>query len=168
MKLQLLQQFTIEVPTGTDTYDIIKGALIPESKKINKEIELKFINDINKAKSLQKKSNKIARFNQKIESLTDTISLIKDETLKMNKIDERQDLYNKAYALQDEIELETEALNQIDANELKAKEHIQRRLRADEENKGKVFELCEKYSYLMVFDTILKDIEEGKSKETKI
>lgn len=161
-KMQLLQQFTIEVPTSDNTNDIIKGALIPESKKMLNEIKEKFSENVKKSKKLEKGNKKISRLEQKIESLTELIGLIKDETNKMNKLDERQKCYDELYILQDEREIEYDALLEFDPKEIKAKEHIQRRVRADEENKGKIFELCEKYSYAMVFDTILEDIAEGK------
>lgn len=167
-KLQLLEKFTIEVPTGADTFDIIKGGMIPENKKLLKEIEIKFDIDIKKAKKLQKDSNKMNRLEQKISSLTDTIAIIKDEAGKMNLIDKRQALYDELYELQDQLALDSEELMSKDATEIRAKEHIERRVKADDVNKAKLIELCDKYGYALVFETILKDIEEGKSKDKKI
>jgi len=168
MKLQLMENFTLEVPTGSDTFDIIKGGMIPESKKLLKEIELKFAPDISKAKQLQKDSNKMARLEQKISSLTDTIAIIKDETAKMNMIDKRQGFYDELYLLQDKAAIDSESLQQKDVQEIRAKEHIERRVRTDDTNKAKLIELSDKYGYALVFETILKDIEEGKQKDTKI
>ena len=168
MKLKLMESFIIEVPNGSDTFDIIKGGMIPESKKLLKDIELKFSEDIKRAKALQKDSNKTLRLDQKIESLTDLIPLTIGAKSKEDMINKRQGLYDELYLLQDKIALDSESLQQKDARETRAKEHIQRRVRADESNKTKLAELCDSYSYTLVFETILKDIEEGKLKETKI
>jgi len=161
-KIKLLEQFTIEVPRQSGDNDIIKGSLIPETKKLLKEIENKFEADIKNAKQLQKDFNKLSRLLEKIESLTDTIAIIKDETAKMNMIDKRQSLRDELYLLQDKAEDDTESLKQKDPQEIRAKEHIERRVRADNENKAKLIELCDNYGYTMVFETIIKDIEEGK------
>lgn len=168
MKLQLIENFTLEVPTGTDTFDVIKGGLIPENKKILREIELNNDNDIKLAKKMQKDNTKMNRLEERINSLTDLISIIKDETAKIEKIEKRDELREKLYTLQDELALGYETVSQKDPAEIRAKEHIQRRVKADDTNKAKLFKLCEDYGYSIVFDTVLKDIEEGKSKDKKI
>lgn len=168
MKIQLLEKFTIEVPTGADTFDVIKGGFLPETKKLLREIEIKFEPDIKKAKQLQKDSNKLSRLEQKIESLTELVQLTVTPEAKENMINKRQDAYDSLYDLQDQLALDSETLMQKDATEIRAKEHIERRVRADDINKAKLIELCDTYSYTLVFETILKDIEEGKSKDKKI
>lgn len=163
MKLKLLEPFTIEVPRQDGDYDILEGKFLPTTKKFEKDIEAKYSEQIEKAKVLQKKTNKLMRLEQSIQTNEQRLNIKLDNDL----INKKEQMLNDAYNLRDEIEALNEELKDYDMLEIKGKEHINFRLRADEDNKNKILQLCETYGYSMVFDTILKDIEEKGKQEEK-
>jgi hypothetical protein len=162
-KLQLLENFTIEVPKSDGTFDEIKGQLAPSTKQFELDLELKYKGNIDKAKTLQKKNNKLIQLQQKINNISKRIEINPTNELLLKQ----QEMMDKAYDLSDIVESLNEELSQVDHQEIRAKEHIQARLIADNDSKAKIISLCDKYSYKLIFDTILEDIEEGKQKEKK-
>jgi len=146
MQLLLQNPFTLEIPNGTKKDEIIKGTLRSLTKKEQKEFEDIFKEDQNNAKSLQKKNKKMARLAKSIELGTSTD-------------------YDALYEIQDEIEVEVEALQDLDTQETTAKKRFEMCVKSPKIDK--LTELCETYSYRLVIDTIAKDIEEKKNKGTQ-
>lgn len=163
MKLKLLEAFTIEVPRQDGDYDILEGKFLPTTKKFEKEIEDRYEEQISKAKALQKKANQLMRLEQSIQINEQKINIGATTEL----IAKKESLLNEAYSLQDEVETLNNELKSFDMLEIKAREHITARLRAEEDAKNKIIQLCETYGYKMMFETILEDIEEKGKLEGK-
>lgn len=165
-KLKFTDNFTIEVPLQDGTFDIIKGRLLPATKQFEKDLKLKYEDNTNEAKKLQKLNKKLIRLNQEIDNLNqraeykagdDKVALLETIQLKLNE----------AYVLSDEVEQLNETLQEFDPQEVRATEHINARVKCDEENQRKIDAVVGKYGYKIVFDTILEDIETGKQKQQK-
>jgi len=165
-KLQFTENFTIEVPKKDGTFDEIKGKVLAITPKLEKSIKLKFKERDNIAKANKKNQNKISRLQQKAQNLELRIPITKDEDKKNQLLEEQQSIMDEAYRLSDKLE---DAIIDNDDNisEIIAKEHIDNRVRLNEENKVRLDLICENYGYTIVWETINKDIKEGKSQDTK-
>ena len=167
-KMKFIEEFTLEVPLSNGENDIIKGQLLPATQTLKNQIKEKYKERDKLAKETKKKQDKIQRLAQKADNIEKRLDFGKDilsNESKLNLLAEQQKYADEAYILSDEVEEQIK--DDIDIYEVVSKEHIQSRVKCDEENKVKLTSICEKYSYKLVYETILKDIEEQGKKEQK-
>lgn len=151
MKLELRQKFTIETDiSGVE--EIYTGTIRELTKKEQKEIEQTFKENEAKQKALSKLNKKRRILTLKIEQ--------KEE---IKEYDDLQSLVDDLDTLDEQIDtLATELnKNEILTNALRAR--FEQTVKSDRKEELKV--IAEDFGYEVIFQTITKDIEEGKQKD---
>ena len=151
MKLELRQKFTIETDiSGVE--EIYTGTIRELTKKEQKEIEQTFKENESKQKELSKlnKKRRIA-----------TLKIEQKEELK--EYDDLQSLVDELDAIDEKIEILATELNknEILTNALRAR--FEQTVKSD--RKEELKQIAEDFGYEVIFQTITKDIEEGKLKD---
>lgn len=154
MKLELQQKFSLEIPTSGED-EIITGTIAPISKQQKKDNEKAFDNERKLSKDLQKKSTKLRRLALKVEKAE------RDETTKESNLTK---LYKDIDALSDEVETQTEELLELDITEKVAKSRFDLSVKSEQLDRLK--EICELVGYSKVIETIHKEVQEGKPKDS--
>jgi len=160
-KLNTYDNFTIEVPKEDGTMQEIKGILLPETKTFKKELKQKYDDKLKSAIKLQKENKELMRLNQKIENVSERIKIAEGEE-KKELLNEQQTLLDRAYKLSDKLEKDSNGFDGDDIQEGKAVDHIENRVESKQYDE--IVKLGEQYGYVMVLNTILEDVEQGKQK----
>jgi len=147
MKLTFKETFKIELENGT----VIGGTFRDLTKKEKKEIELKFEKD-------QQLTNKLQKLAKKAKRLSIELKYEDDKS----KIKELQ---KKIFKIEDETEAIQKELESLNTREEASK--IRFNMCVESDKIDDLLEICEQYSYEIVMQTILKDIEEKKQNATQ-
>jgi len=147
MKLTFKETFEIELENGA----VIGGTFRDLTKKERKEIEIKFEKDQQLANKLQKLSKKAKRLSIELK--------YEDDKSKIKEIQK------KIFKIEDEAETLQKELESLNTREETSKIRFNMCVKSDKI--GELLEICEQYSYEIVMQTILKDIEEKKQNATQ-
>lgn len=152
MKLELTQKFSLEVSGEEYEDSTITGYIKPITKKQQKELKQSFKEEQKEAKVLQRKSILLQRF---------AIEVSKAES---NNDESIKTLYKTLDKMTLDVENLTEKIQENNVKEKMAESLFNARVNSD--NIEKLKEICDIVGYDKVLETIQKDIDEGKSKNS--
>ena len=165
--LKTKEKFTLEIPQENEDNYIIVGKVLADTPQLKKAIKQKYKDRDKVAEENAKMQKKIRRFEQKSQNIQDRLKLIDEKDEKVKLLKEQQKILDEAYKLSDEFEKRIEDAEDSDIMEIVCKEHIDNRVIIDEKDKEIFNNTCEEHGYRLVWETIAKDVEEGKQKDTK-
>ena len=145
MKLLLSQPFSIEIPTEGKKDEVITGTLRDFTKAEKAKFKKTFKKNTDKSKDIKRKLRELKR--------------LEDE----NKKGTLEDI-EKIYQLEDEIEKETELVNNQDIVEAAAKDRFNTCVESPK--KDRLTELSDSVGYVALLEVMIKDIAEKKKKGT--